>query len=254
MNYKLNDISISSLNAFPAINGQAFALHGMFDLPKRIGTTEYDWGTSIEPFVEEEDIELDGRTLTLHVAVKLSSLESFKQACLECQELSTDYETYEVVQKDEITVVNMGEYYRVTVPFWQQTYIPGNKPINPIGIEAYRLDEFSLREDFGVIVAESNNMLNTAKRIDVSTSEFYGRTNFRGSRNISLNCAMKGENTAILIYNMKRFHALMMSPGMRTLVAPNKTQSVYFKNGLTATAVKKNVLQFTLIATHVEDL
>lgn len=251
MNYKLDSISLNAFGAIPSPGNDHFALTGMFDLPKRIGTTEYNWGTSIEPFVQAEDIELDGRTLILNVAIKKSQLQAFKVACVECRELSTGYEAYEVVQKDEITVTKVGEYCKVIVPFWQEVYNLEPMPMNPSGSGTFRMDAFDLRKDFGVYLSGSDNLLNTAKRIDVPTTEFYERTNYRSSRNISLQCAMIGDNSAMVFDNMRRFHALMMAPGTRSLQIRNNTFPVYFKDGMTVTAVKENVLQFTLTATSV---
>lgn len=87
MNYKLDGIPISNYGAKPVRTNQAFALHGMLDLPKRLSPTEYNWGTSIEPFVDAEDIKLDGRTLTLNVAIKKDLLQLFLDACIACAEL-----------------------------------------------------------------------------------------------------------------------------------------------------------------------
>lgn len=87
MNYKLDGISISNYGAKALRTDQAFALHGMLDLPKRIGKTEHNWGTSIEPFLDTEDIKLDGRALTLNVAIKKDQLQPFLDACIACREL-----------------------------------------------------------------------------------------------------------------------------------------------------------------------
>lgn len=81
MSYKLDDIDISSYDAFPYVgqtkdSKDCIAISGVFDLPKRKGTTEYNWGTSIEPFVDAEDIELDGRTLVLSLVVRSENVKS----------------------------------------------------------------------------------------------------------------------------------------------------------------------------------
>lgn len=68
MSYKLNNVDINSFFAVPVLQGQRLAVQGIFDLPKRKGITERNWGTSIEPFVDAEDIELEGRELILYSA------------------------------------------------------------------------------------------------------------------------------------------------------------------------------------------
>lgn len=253
MNYKLDGVSISSLGASPALSGQALALHGLFDLPKRIGKTEHNWGTSIEPFVDEKDIELDGRTLTLHVVVNNESLNNFIQACIACETLSIDFDVFDVVCRDEIQVRKIDSRYMVSVPFWQDEYEIGYLDINPSASGSFRLDNFDLRRDFGIYVSGSDSLFNKAKRIDIPTTLFYERTNYRGSRDISIMCSMLGNSFADVYESMKRFHSLLMAPGMRTLVTPNKTLEVYFKSGMTVRAIKSNILQFNITATRCDN-
>lgn len=160
MSYKLDDIDISSYDAFPYV-GQTkdcIAISGVFDLPKRKGTTEYNWGTSIEPFVDAEDIELDGRTLVLSLVVRSenvkSQLDKLKKACISCRRLSIGFGSFNVICKDEISVeeyvsLNMAI---VQVKFWQQSYIPAEIGINPSGGNNYVMDGYSLNADFGIYV------------------------------------------------------------------------------------------------------
>ncbi|MPN04005.1 hypothetical protein SDC9_151241 [bioreactor metagenome] len=251
MNYKINNAPLSSFGAIPSPNTGYLALSGMLDLPKRIGTTEYNWGTSIEPFVDAKDIELDGRALTLNVAIKKTSLDTFKSACVACTELSFDYDTFQVVQKDEIKVEEIGGYYKVEIPFWQNSV--GLKPITitPSGTGEYRIDNFNLVKDFGIHVGQSGNILNTASRIDVQTTEFYTRTNYRGVRAIDLSCSLVGNDFSDVYAKMSQFHSLLMSPGIHTLKIRNNTLSIYFKDGMSVNVVSENIAQFTLRATVV---
>ena len=87
MIYKIDNKPLSYFGAHPARGHHFFALEGFFDLPKRTGKTEYDWGTSIEPFVMEEDIRLDGRTLTFNVVMKKDKVDTYKAACVLCKVL-----------------------------------------------------------------------------------------------------------------------------------------------------------------------
>ncbi|MEA4980738.1 MAG: hypothetical protein VB075_19400 [Petrimonas sp.] len=251
MNYKLDNIPLSSLGAIPSRGNQFFALEGMLDLPKRIGTTEYNWGTSIEPFVDTEDIELDGRALTLNVAIKKTSLDTFKSACVACTELSFDYDTFQVVQKDEIKVEEIGGYYKVEIPFWQNSV--GLKPITitPSGTGFFKINNFDLAKDFGIYLAQSSNSQNTAKRIEVQTTEFYERTNFRDTWIIDLPCSLVGNDFSDMYAKMSQFQALMMSPGIHALKIRNNTLSIYFKDGMSVNVVSENIAQFTLRATVV---
>lgn len=249
MNYKLDNTPISEYGAIPSPIGGHFALTGILDLPKRIGKTEHDWGTSIEPFVQTEDIELDGRTLTLNVSIRKNNLDAFKAACVACRELSFDYDTFQVIQEDEIKVDVVGDYCRVSVPFWQNEIVLPEITIIPSGTGGYRVDNFSLTKDFGTHVGQSGNILNTAGRIDVQTTELYERTNFRGLRKIDLSCSIVGNSFADVYDKMSQFHSLLISPGIHTLKLRNNEYNVYFKDGLTANIIDENIVKFTLRAT-----
>ncbi|WP_019540577.1 hypothetical protein [Proteiniphilum acetatigenes] len=251
MIYKLDNTPLSSFGAIPSRGNQFYALEGFMNLPRRIGTTEHNWGTSIEPFVDAEDIELDGRSLTLSVAIKRINIDAFKAASVVCTELSFDHDMFQVIQKDEITVQEVGGYCKVLVPFWQNNVDLKPVTITPSGTGEYRIDNFNLVKDFGIHVGQSNNLQNAAKRIDIQTTEFYIRTNYRGLRTIDLSCSMVGVNFTDIYYKMAQFHSLLMSPGLRTLSIRNNTFSVYFKDGLTANIIAENIIKFTLRATVV---
>ena len=413
MIYKIDSTPLSDFGAIPSPDSGHFALSGMLDLPRRIGSTEYDWGTSIEPFVDAEDIELDGRTLTLNVAIKKAQLQAFKEACVACTELGImdesiggrnllrnsdflkpysdgtspfitnwslwgnalisshgwlmgdwglrfitiagdgrfqqdlltnadtltfsadvigtgpmrryvmDYGTntklsggflnistetkgryrlsipgreggmrfgigynsnsvfdnfqigfvkleegnnpnpiwtpapedvffpIPVIQKDEIKVIPVGEYCKVSVPFWQNTFELRPVTITPSGTGEYMIDNFNLVKDFGIYVAESGNTRNTAKRIDVQTTEFYQKAQYRGLRTIDLSCSMKGINFTDIYYKMAQFQSVLMAPGLHTLKIRNNTLSVYFKDGMKVDILNDNIAQFNLRVTVI---
>lgn len=259
MNYRVGSTSINAFGAMPVRTTQALAIHGLLDLPKRLGKTEHDWGTSIEPFVNEKDISLDGRTLTLHVAILPSNLESFKTACISSKEIGfsyryevgeSDYEilmdTFEVVCKDEIKVYNYGKYLLVQVDFWQNEYIPQPIEVTPSSSGTFRLDNYDLRKDFGISIRQSSNLSNTAKRIDVKTTEFYERTNYRGQREVYFKCSMIGNNFADIYYKMNQFESILIAPELRRMAVENKTFDVYFKDGIKVNVVNERILDFTL--------
>ena len=249
MNYKLDGIPISNYGAKPLRTDQAFALHGMFDLPKRVGKTEHNWGTSIEPFVHAEDIQLDGRNMALHVALKKAQLDNFLNACIECTTLSTSFDTFNVVCRDEIRVDRFGDEWRIVeVPFWQNDYQLKSLTVSPSGGELYTIDDYNLPVDFGAYISTVGGSENIGNRIEVETTEFYQRSSFRSTRNVNITGVFKGINPDDLYAKVCQLHALLMKPGLRELVIRNKKLNVYFKSGMTATAFKEDILQFNLIA------
>ena len=110
MTYKIDGVDISTFGAFPYIekSKECIALSGVFNLPKRTGTTEYNWGVSIEPYVDASDIELDDRTLKLRLVIKghdyISKVMQLRLACIACRKLWTEFGEFDVMLKDGITV------------------------------------------------------------------------------------------------------------------------------------------------------
>lgn len=254
MSYKLDDIDISSYDAFPYV-GQTkdcIAISGVFDLPKRKGITEYNWGTGIEPFVDAEDIELDGRTLLLSLVVRSenvkSQLDKLKKACISCRRLSTGFGSFNVICKDEISVeeyvtLNMAI---VQVKFWQQSYIPAEIDINPSGGNNYVMDGYSLSADFGIYVSSRSGVEAIGKRIEIGTTLPYMQNKYREPTTLTLKCTMLGSSLKGYTH-MSRFSALCISPGLRNLtLKDNERMRIYFKDGITVTVRTKHVLEFDL--------
>lgn len=255
MNYKLDGVNISSFGAVPYVNRSqtCIAISGIFDLPKRKGTTEYNWQNSIEPYVDAEDIELDGRTLTLSLCIKAidyqSKLDSLKAACISCRKLWTEFGEFDVVLKDEIAVE---EYIAINIvivkiKFWQQSYLLIPVIVPPTGGLSYSIDGYNLQKDFGISISSRSGLKNVGKRIEVSTTIPYTQTLYREAHDISLKCMMRAENLAQLYSRMSQFHTLCISPGMRTLrLRDNEEAILYFKDGITVVARTERLLDFSL--------
>lgn len=254
MSYKFDDIDISSYDAFPYIGKtDCIAITGIFDLPKRKGTTEYNWGTGIEPFVDAEDIELDGRTLILSLVVRSenvkSQLDKLKKACISCRHLTTGFGSFNVICKDEISVeeyvsLNMAI---VQVKFWQQSYIPAEIAINPSGGENYVMDGYSLNTDFGIYVSSRSGVEAVGKRIEIGTTLPYMQNKYRELTTLTLKCTMLGDSLQRLYSSMSQFSALCISPGLRNLILKgNERMKIYFKDGITVIARTEHILEFDL--------
>lgn len=256
MIYKLDGIDIRDYGAKLRRTDQCFALHGFLDLPARIGNTEHNWGTSIEPFVDKEDIELDGRKLLLHVAIETSQLQGFLD-CITCDKLTIENDgvvaNFDVVNRDEVIVNNVGKYKIVDIPFWQ--YRVELFELTSIGSASsdsgFAIDNYDLGRDFNVHLSRGNNIDNIAKRIEVQTTEFYKNRHFRDTRDVELVCFMRTGLFTDVYKNITQLQALMYSPGMHTLKVGQMVLDVYFKSGMEVKAIYENLLQFTLKATVV---
>lgn len=256
MIYKIDNVNISSFGAIPSnASGEKIALSGLFDLPKRKGATEYDWGTSIEAFTDADDIILDGRTLTLNVAIKGSSItdlhtkvDAFKAACIRCTKIYSELSgELNVIQKDEISVTEYGNIAIVKIPFWQDVYIPGAISIAPSVTGNYMLDTYNLIKDFGIYITSLSEVNNTAKRIDIDTTLPYANTSYRSSYDLTLKCKMLGQSLQDLYSKMSQFNALCTSAGLHTLKLPSNTdKKVYFKDGISAKVESDKIISFDL--------
>lgn len=261
MNYKLNDKDICSFGAVPYVDRskECIAISGVFDLPKRKGVTEYNWGNSIEPYIEEEDIELDGRTLTLSLCIKAndykSKLADLKLACIACRKLETRFGVFDVILKDDISVE---EYITlnmciVKVQFWQQVFFPANLTVQPTGGTSYTMDGYNLQRDFGVLISSRSGFENISKRIEISTTKPYTQTIYREARDINLKCVMKERSLSELYGKMSQFQAICIAPGVRSLcLRENETISLYFRDGITVTAKTEHLLEFSLKCRTIE--
>ena len=65
--YYINNTPISQFGIIPTKSNGNIAISGCFNLPKRKGTTYYDWVTdnSVEPYVESEDMDFDSRDISI---------------------------------------------------------------------------------------------------------------------------------------------------------------------------------------------
>ncbi len=252
--YKINDTDITTYGILPSPSSPGdLALSGALDFPKRLGTTEYNWGNETEAFVDAEDIEFDGRNLTFRGFLKaadritfLAKVEAFKTACIACTIFSTPLGDFPVILKDEIKVT---EYLNsnvaiITVEFWQENITFGSAGTSSGGI-GYKLAGYNLKNDFGIVVEKRANDLDVAKRIEVKTTGLYTQTEHRGPRDIQLNCTMISDNLTGLVTNMNKFHALLASEGMKTLAFPDgKTHEVYIKDGFQAQIKGNRIAKF----------
>ncbi len=229
------------------VSGERLAISGIFDLPKRIGTTEYNWGTSIEPFVDEQDIELDGKTLTLIVIVPLDKTEAFKQKAIACTTLGTDFGDFKVIQKDEITVEPHNTSNIITIKFYQYEYEKPQLMMQGSGGISNIIDSYNLSKDFGIWYTYKSGMKNTAKRIDVSTTGTYMNTTYREARDLSISCNLKADSVLEAYTKMMQFHALCIQPGIHAFVdAGNNQHNVYFKDGITCKLLNEGIISFDL--------
>lgn len=255
MSYKFDGVDVTAWGVTPFTDEAGVALEGVFDLPKRTGETERNWGTEVEAYVGAGDIEVDGRKLTLKVLLKgadeadyARKLEDFRRACVELRRLSCEFGMFDVLVKDEVSVEELpGCAAVVCVPMWEQTVEIPELLVAGGGKSGVSLDSFGLERDFGVVVSDWRGSKGVGKRIEVQTTEPYLRTEFRDRGEVTLSCWMKGEDWQQVYVRMRQLQALCMRPGLRELVFPDGTVCRgYVKDGMTVKPGFGCVLSFDL--------
>ncbi len=255
--YWIDGHSISEFGAIPRPEGQALALEGTFDLPKRKGDTEVSWGTSIEPLVEAQDIKMEGRELKLHLWLKAESeaqydanITALRNALIACREIRSDCSTHTVLLKGEVEVE---EYRRsllaiVHAPLWE----PEVSITTPLSLAktpggSFAIDGWGLRDDFGVIVSAVDAARGIAPRIEIGTTDTYLNTSYRDNRSIKLSCCMIGNSPADIYIRMCNLQGVLMTQGLRSITIPGTgTLEGYVVDGFTATAKHRRCVCFDL--------
>ncbi|MBR8720205.1 hypothetical protein IX307_001371 [Bacteroides pyogenes] len=253
--YKFDGVDIKTLGATPGkVPGECLAISGIFDMPKRIGETEHNWGSSIEPFVDKEDIEIDGRTITLVAIVAASHIVDFKKKAIACRVLGTAFGDFNVIQRDAIVVEKHADISIVTVKFWHPEYHTVPLSISPSGGSGMLIDNYNLISDFGIYMKYKSGVNDTAKRIDINTTARYSNSEYRELSDMIFTGHLKAASMQDAYSKMMQFHALCLSPGIRTFSdAGNKKHKVYFKDEIRCKAVMNGLLSFDLKMRRLND-
>lgn len=248
MAYTINNVDLSVFGIKASrVGDSSVGISGILDFPKRKGTTEYSWGTSVEAFVSADDLTWEGRSITFKGLMKGSSaadlrskFAAFKAACTDGEvTLSTPFGDFDVVLKDGIDTDEIGgNMLRFEVKFLQQEVSFEELTLVPTSGSGAKIDNYNLRNDFGIIIQGHDGYFGVPQRIDIQTSDNYKQTAHRQMRDIQLNCLMVCADVADLLSNMGQFHALLSSAGLRTFTAyTGDTFQFYVKDGFTISRI-----------------
>lgn len=255
MSYSFDGVDVAAWGVTPFTDEGGVALEGVFDLPKRTGETERNWGTEVEAFVEAGDIVTDGRKLSLKVLLKgedeadyAVKLKGFRQACVELRRLGCEFGCFDVLVKDEVCVEELsGCAATVSVPMWEQDVVIPALTVNGSGKCGVSLDGYGLEQDFGVVVQNWKGEKDVGKRIEVQTTEPYRRTEFRDRGEAVLGCWMRAADWVEAYGRIRLLQALCLRPGLRELWFPDGTVCRgYVKDGMTVKPGFGGVLSFDL--------
>jgi len=248
MQYLINDIDLSTFGIRPSrIDDSTVGVSGIFDFPKRKGETEYNWGTEIEAFVSADDLKWESRDITFKGLMKaasraalLSNLQNFAALCKSDEvTFSTPFGVFLVVLENGISVKELrDDLLKFEAKFTQQKIAFTELSLVATGGTGSLIDNYNLRNDFGIIIQDHENYLNVAKRLDVNTTGDYKKSGYREMRDLSVQCLMVHSSMAALVAKMGQFHALLASPGLKTLItSKGDNYACYVKDGFTVSRI-----------------
>lgn len=245
MIYKFNNIAISNYGATPIRKNEALGVENLYSMPKRVQPTERDWGTSIEPYLSEEDIKLEAHTLTLNVMLN-GSIDDYVNACINCSSLSVGTQTFNVIYKDSVDVTIQSGLNVIQSKFYIPNFTLTNINLYPNSSGNYRLDNYDLKQ-FGIVVERVAGIESISERIEVATTDVYAKTEYRKPRIIDITCSMVGVDPSDLYSKMRQLQAVLMQNGERKLYIKDVgTIDCYLKDGINAKLVHEQVVKFNL--------
>jgi len=248
--YTINTINPVTIGSIPSPEKAGeLALKGMFDFPKRTGTTEYNWGDGYEALVSVDDIEFADREVKLRVFIQgsnasdlTSKITAFNTLCLAATTLTSSYGISLEIKliKGVSFKENIKHHSAVAQAKFTVTngILPGVPGVGSNG-SGFRLDAFNFVADFGMYLQKRADNKSISSYIDLQTTEKYaGDINNRQPRTIQLNVVMFANTLNALTEQMGRLHQLLALEGLRILTFPNgSTHQVYCKDGLKVTKV-----------------
>ena len=145
--------------------------------------------------------------------------------------------------KDEIKQSDNQIIMPLYEPIWTQPLSAGV----PTGGNGFTINGYNVYKDFGMIISEVNDFNNISKRIEVDTTDFYKKSQYREDGTINLIGFFESNLNGTLKENINKFYALMSSEGAKLFVIPGiKTFYVYAADGCQVSDIRDNYASFKM--------
>jgi hypothetical protein len=249
-------------NSFSDYNMHVISCMGALDFPGRLGEADYDWNDDhgVEAYVLEDDLHWNGREITLLVWYNGSNfnydMATFRSHYAGADRtLVTSYGTHTVTLQE----IRLGQVYKsnqrvvLSITFWEPEVTVPEVPV-AVGGSGITLGDYDFLQDFGLHAEKIEGMSNVNYRERELT---YGVTpklycSSRINQRFSLILNGHYATLSALIDNINDLHAVLRSPGMKTLTYGGLTAPVYFADKATVTVVH-NALVATVRMTLRDD-
>ena len=228
MSYSLNSVALGTYDIKPGrIPGSSIAVSGIFDLPKRLGTTYQTWDDEdgIEPFVDDGEIFLGGRDVKFkgliygdknHVISRISRLKEDVSAFTDLVAFSTDFGSYNVkVSKIDSNIIDGVGVVNINMREPNPDLTGGTLPASGSG--AYLVDQIPL-QSFGLYVSKIMGRGDQSgfhkENFTVYNQEGY-QLNGRKPVDVKINGFLKASSVSEFQTNIKALWKLFIEPGLR---------------------------------------
>lgn len=244
--YYINNTPISQFGIIPIKANGNIAVSGCFNLPKRKGTTYYDWvlDDSVEPYVESDDIEFESREISLSGIISsdaethLPELEEFIGSLPEKFSLSTSrWGNYTVKYKSIDIETITKDICKVVLKFLEPkiTKTTPAKKTTPGDIDGYSWS------DFGIILKGITGYQNIGAKKSLSVTQntscslpSYGGKN---KTEITVDGFVNKNNPTMFLLNSLKLLGLFGAPGLRTIQYRDREIKCFCANGYTVSDV-----------------
>jgi hypothetical protein len=245
--YFLNNKSLSDFGIVPSKADGSLAIIGGFDLPKRTGTTFYNWPleNSVEPFVNADDIIFGSRKLKFSGTIlgdanaNIRALESYIDTLPELFSLSCEWGTWNVKLEENIQITPIDRNNsRVSMNFTEpMPDLSGSLP-SPSGkndIDGYSWNDFSLWLDS----ISGGQTIGGSKRLKVTQNKSYTLPSAGGKdkTEITVKATFICPDFSSLKSNIRSLYALISSPGLRKIRYRDVEYTCFAVDGFTVSDI-----------------
>lgn len=229
--YKIGNIPIEvygfTAGCISSSSGEAYALTGTMSLPKRTGKTHHNWGDSIEPYVDANDMTYDVRDFELSLTARAANIE----------ELNERLNTFYTALGNSFTLTNDLQGSFEVIPIegkvihysngWGMTAIQ-LRELSPMRYADLRalptiitpasegIDGYSW-QDLGLVVGGLDNRYDLTQFQPLQLTAENHACGSRAARTVTLKGTIKAGNYADLKTKVEVLHALIGGEGTRTI-------------------------------------
>lgn len=238
--YYINNTPISQFGIIPTKANGNIAISGCFNLPKRKGTTYYDWVTdnSVEPYVDSGDMVFDSREISITGNIVsdsdsfLSAINDFINGLPELFTLSCKWGSWSVKYKSTTIETFTKSACKVTIKFTEPLVnLSGTlpSPTENGDIDGYKWTSF------GLYLKEISNYqgIGAPKSLSVTQNSSYSLSSKGGieKTEITVSGIIIAENVEQFKKRIKSLYALLGKDGIRIINYRGREIKCFCTNG-----------------------